>query len=88
MVTAAQVGYGVGLALMVPLGDILVRRRLVPGILVVAAVALLVASAAPDIVVLLAAVAVAGLCSVAAQILVPFAASLARTSSGDGWWAR
>ena len=77
VVTAAQVGYGIGLALVVPLGDILVRRRLVPGILVVAAAALLVASAAPDVVVLLVAVAVAGLCSVAAQILVPFAASLA-----------
>ncbi len=77
VVTVAQVGYGLGLALVVPLGDILIRRRLVPGILVVAAAALLVASAAPDITVLLVAVAVVGLCSVAAQILVPFAASLA-----------
>ena len=50
VVTAAQVGYGLGLALIVPLGDIVVRRRLVPGILVVAALALLAASAAPDIV--------------------------------------
>ena len=77
VVTAAQVGYGLGLALIVPLGDILVRRRLVPGILVVASLALLAASAAPDIVLLVAAVTVAGLCSVAAQILVPFAAALA-----------
>ena len=46
VVTAAQVGYGVGLALIVPLGDILIRRRLVPAILLVAAGALLVASAA------------------------------------------
>jgi predicted MFS family arabinose efflux permease len=77
VVTAAQVGYGVGLALIVPLGDILIRRRLVPGILLVAAGALFVASAAPDLPVLAAAVAVAGLCSVAAQILVPYAAELA-----------
>lgn len=76
-VTAAQVGYGLGLALVVPLGDVLVRRRLVPGILVVSGVALFVAAAAPGLPVLLAALAVAGLCSVAAQILVPFAASLA-----------
>jgi predicted MFS family arabinose efflux permease len=77
VITAAQIGYGLGLGLIVPLGDILIRRRLVPGILVVAAAALLVASVAPDITVLIVAVTVAGLCSVAAQILVPFAASLA-----------
>jgi predicted MFS family arabinose efflux permease len=77
VVTAAQVGYGVGLALIVPLGDILIRRRLVPGILLVAAGALLVSAAAPDIVVLLVAISIAGLCSVAAQILVPYAAELA-----------
>jgi predicted MFS family arabinose efflux permease len=77
VITAAQIGYGIGLALLVPLGDILIRRRLVPGILVVASAALFVASAAPDVIVLITAVAVAGVCSVAAQILVPFAASLA-----------
>jgi len=77
VVTAAQIGYGVGLALIVPLGDILIRRRLVPAILLVAAGALLVSAAAPDIVVLLVAVSIAGLCSVAAQILVPYAAELA-----------
>jgi predicted MFS family arabinose efflux permease len=80
VITAAQVGYGIGLALLVPLGDILIRRRLVPGILVVAAAALFVASAAPNVTILIAAVAVAGVCSVAAQILVPFAASLASDS--------
>jgi predicted MFS family arabinose efflux permease len=77
IVTAAQIGYGIGLALIVPLGDILIRRRLIPGILVLAALALVAASAAPDIDFLIAAVAVAGVCSVSAQILVPFAASLA-----------
>jgi len=77
VITAGQVGYGIGLALIVPLGDILVRRRLVPGLLLVAAAALLAASVAPDITILIMAVTVAGLCSVAAQILVPFAASLA-----------
>ena len=77
VVTAAQIGYGIGLALLVPLGDILVRRRLVPGILVVAAAALCGASVAPNITVLIAVATVAGVCSVAAQILVPFAASLA-----------
>jgi predicted MFS family arabinose efflux permease len=77
VVTAAQVGYGLGLALIVPLGDMLIRRRLVPGILLLASLSLFAASAAPNIIVLVVAVAVAGICSVAAQILVPFAATLA-----------
>jgi predicted MFS family arabinose efflux permease len=77
VVTSAQVGYGLGLALVVPLGDILVRRRLVPAILAVAAAALFASSFAPDLGVLLVTVGIAGVCSVAAQILVPFAASLA-----------
>lgn len=77
VVTASQVGYGIGLALVVPLGDVLVRRRLVPGILVVSAVALVLAAAAPGLGILVTALALAGLCSVAAQILVPFAAALA-----------
>ena len=49
VVTSAQIGYGIGLALIVPLGDILIRRRLVPVILLVAAVALLAASVAPEL---------------------------------------
>lgn len=77
VVTAAQVGYGCGLALLVPLGDVLVRRRFVPALLGVAAAALLAAAAAPGLGLLVAAVAVAGVCSVAAQVLVPFSASLA-----------
>ena len=77
IVSGAQVGYGIGLALLVPLGDMLVRRRLVPGILLIAAAALFVAADAPTITVLIGAVAVAGVCSVAAQILVPFGAQLA-----------
>ncbi|HWD51323.1 MAG TPA: MFS transporter [Acidimicrobiales bacterium] len=77
IVTGAQVGYGLGLALLVPLGDMLIRRRLVPGILVVSAAALFAAALAPSVGFLIAAAAVAGVCSVAAQILVPFGAQLA-----------
>ncbi len=77
VVTAAQVGYGLGLALLVPLGDLLVRRRLVPVLLAGAAVSLAASALAPDLAVLAAAVAVTGICSVAAQVLVPFAATLA-----------
>ena len=77
IVTASQLGYAAGLVLLVPLGDVLERRRLVVTVLTVTAAALVAAAAAPSIGVLLAAAACFGSTSVVAQILVPFAASLA-----------
>jgi predicted MFS family arabinose efflux permease len=77
VVTFAQIGYAAGLALLVPLGDLLARRWLVPTVLLVTAAGLVVSAAAPDIGVLIAVGLVVGAGSVAAQILVPMAASLA-----------
>jgi hypothetical protein len=77
LVTAGQTGYAVGLAFLVPLGDLLERRRLITGMLVVASAALVVAAAAPDFATMVSALAVAGVTTVAAQIVVPMAASLA-----------
>src|ERR1700750_2107452 len=48
LVTASQVGYAVGLAFLVPLGDLLERRRLIVAILLVCALGQAVAAAAPD----------------------------------------
>ncbi|MHB8506713.1 MAG: MFS transporter, partial [Acidimicrobiales bacterium] len=76
-VTLSQVGYAVGLALLVPAGDVVDRRRLVPAVLLVTAVALLGSAAAPSIGVLVVLAVAVGMGSVAAQILVPLAASLA-----------
>jgi predicted MFS family arabinose efflux permease len=77
LVTGAQVGYGAGLILLVPLGDVLDRRRLVTRLLVLTAAGLAVAAAAPSFAVLAAAIAVVGLTSVVAQVLVPLAGTLA-----------
>jgi predicted MFS family arabinose efflux permease len=77
VVTAAQVGYGLGLVFVVPLGDLLDRRRLVVWLLLLCAPALAAAALAPSLAVLAAAVLCAGTASVAVQVLVPFAASLA-----------
>jgi predicted MFS family arabinose efflux permease len=77
VVTFSQIGYAIGLALLVPLGDILVRRWLVPVVLGVTAVGLIVSASSPNIGVLIAVAVVVGAGSVAAQILVPMAASLA-----------
>jgi predicted MFS family arabinose efflux permease len=77
LVTAGQIGYAAGLAFLVPLGDVLERRRLITRMLVATSAALAVAAAAPDIAALGSALAVVGVTTVAAQIIVPMTASLA-----------
>jgi len=77
LVTATQIGYAAGLVLLVPLGDLLDRRRLVSRMLVVTALGLVGAAAAPTLGVLALALGVVGVTSVVAQILVPFASALA-----------
>ena len=77
IVTASQVGYACSLALLVPAGDLLDRRKLVPRLLVAAALLLGIAAAAPSLIVLIAVMALVGVCVVVAQILVPLVAELA-----------
>lgn len=77
VVTLSQVGYALGLAFVVPIGDIVPRRRLVPLVLVLTAAALAASAAAGSIGVLIGLALLVGLGSVAAQVLVPFAAVLA-----------
>ncbi|GAB2871376.1 MFS transporter [Streptomyces mayteni] len=77
VVTATQLGYAAALVLLVPLGDIVPRRPLVCGLLLVDAVALTASAAAPNLPTLIVAATVVGVSSVVVQILVPFAASVA-----------
>jgi predicted MFS family arabinose efflux permease len=77
LVSCAQFGYVVGVVLLVPLGDLIERRRLVTIMLLGAGVAAATCAAAPNLAVLAAALAVLGLLSVTAQILIPLAADLA-----------
>ncbi|HTW42764.1 MAG TPA: MFS transporter [Solirubrobacteraceae bacterium] len=77
LVTASQVGYAAGLVLLVPMGDLLERRRLITRIMLVTAVALACTAASPSLGLLAGALVVVGLTSVVAQILVPLASSLA-----------
>lgn len=77
IVTASQVGYVAGLVLLLPLGDLLERRRLVVAMSCVTAVAFVGAALSPTLGALYAAAAIIGASSVVAQILVSFSASLA-----------
>jgi predicted MFS family arabinose efflux permease len=81
IVTLAQVGYALGLAFLVPAGDIVSRRRLVPIALVLTAAGLVLSAVAPSLALLTVISLLVGMGSVAAQILVPLAASLADEES-------
>ncbi|MEU7642466.1 MFS transporter [Streptomyces sp. NPDC039016] len=76
VVTVAQTGYGLGLLLLVPLGDLLERRRLAVVLCALTAVFLTVTASAPNAALLLTGTALTGLTSVAAQVVMPFAATL------------
>jgi len=77
LITFSQIGYGLGLAVLVPLGDLIERRRLVTTLLGLSVLALIAAAFSPTLAVLASASLFIGLTSVVAQIIVPFAASLA-----------
>ncbi|MFJ9366802.1 MFS transporter [Nocardia sp. NPDC101769] len=77
LVSAAQIGYLCGLALLVPLGDFLRRHRMVPVLLLASVAALLVSAFAPDFAVLFAGVVATGVAASAAQVVVPWASALA-----------
>ncbi|MDQ0620146.1 putative MFS family arabinose efflux permease [Arthrobacter globiformis] len=77
LVTVTQIGYALGIFLVVPLGDVLNRRRLIPAVLGVSALMLLAAAAAPNFSLLLAALGGVGLTTVSAQLLSPLASELA-----------
>ena len=81
IVTLTQVGYALGLLFLVPLGDLLENRRLVVVALACSSVALLAASLSTSGVMFLAAALAIGLSSVAAQVLVPFAAHLSKEAT-------
>lgn len=77
VVTLTQVGYALGLIFIVPLGDLIDRRRLVIGQGLLSIVALVAVAIAPTEAILFASLAAMGLLAVVVQVLVAFAATLA-----------
>ncbi|UVL59583.1 MFS transporter [Pseudomonas sp. B21-032] len=80
VVTLTQVGYGLGLLLLVPLGDRLNRRRLIVGQSLLSALALVLIAWAPSTPWLLLGMGLTGLLAVVTQVLVAYAATLSAAS--------
>ncbi len=81
LVTFTQLGYALGLLLVVPLGDILDRRRLLSVMLGGDIAALLAAAASPGFISFAAASLLAGCTSSAAMVVIPYVASKAPEAS-------
>ncbi|QSI32115.1 MFS transporter [Variovorax sp. RKNM96] len=77
VITITQVGYGLGLLLVVPLGDLIDRRRLIVGQSLLSVIALLCVALAPSGAILLPAMAAVGVLAVVTQVLVAYAAIMA-----------
>src|ERR1700759_2394052 len=77
LITISQVGYVLGLALLVPSGDLQERRGLISVALVITAAGLVVMALAPGFAVFAGALALVGFTATAAQVIVPMSASLA-----------
>src|SRR5881275_2086807 len=75
--TLTQVGYALGMLAFVPLSDLVERRRLIVTMQLAVAVDLVAVAMAPTYSILATASLCLGLTSVIAQIIMPYAASLA-----------
>lgn len=80
IVTAMQIGYGLGLALIVPLADRYENRMMVTVSLVVTALALAAIGLSGNEVTFLASAVIAGAACVGAQVLIPMIAGMASTA--------
>ncbi|MFE6166668.1 MFS transporter [Viridibacillus arvi] len=77
VITITQIFYGLGLLLLVPLGDLLNQRRLIVGQMLLSITALVIVGTASSSMVLFAGMALVGLLAVVTQTLMAFAATIA-----------
>ncbi|WP_378740152.1 MFS transporter [Nocardia brasiliensis] len=80
LVAAGQIGYLIGLVLLVPLGDVVNRRRLITGHLVLTGVGAAIVAGAPNGVVAVVGLVVAGVFAVVVQVTVAYVAAVSTPS--------
>jgi len=80
LLTLTQAGYAAGLAFVVPLGDLVPRRKLVVAIFLVAALLMVAGAIVPSFAGFALITALVGLASVGGQVMIPLAADFAAPS--------
>ena len=84
VVTLTQVGYGAGLIFLVPLGDLLDRRRLIVGQAFLSSAALVVVGVAPNSTTLLIGMVAVGVLAVAVQVLAAYRLAVQQDVAAGG----
>ncbi len=78
----AQIGYGIGLFFLTPIGDMIDRKKLILYLQGALIVSLLLVAFAPNLMLLYAGSLLIGVFSVVAQVILPMAASLVKENRG------
>lgn len=77
LITATQIGYALGILLIVPLGDFLQRQKLIPLMLGLTVATLILSGAAPSFTFLALTLALMGVVTVTGQLIIPLVGDLA-----------
>ncbi|MBC9131851.1 MFS transporter [Frischella sp. Ac48] len=77
IITTAQFSYAVGLLFVAPLGDKIERKVLIINLMILTTLGLIISALANSSTLLIVGTAIAGIFSAVAQVLIPFAATLA-----------
>lgn len=80
-VVVAQIGYGLGLMLLVPLGDLLNKRKLIVSLMVFAAISQILLSLSSSLSGLYSFTLCATFGAISAQVLIPFASTISPPES-------
>ena len=78
----SQIGYGIGLFFLTPIGDMIERKKLILYLQVALMISLLVVAFAPNLSVLYTGSLLIGVFAVVAQVILPMAASLVKENRG------
>jgi predicted MFS family arabinose efflux permease len=81
LITAVQIGYVLGVVLLVPLGDLFARNKLVPAMLVISGLAHFAIGASQSYSMLLVTMCLLGVSTISGQLLVPLAGELSDDSN-------
>ena len=77
LITATQIGYAAGILAIVPLGDVMQRRKLLLIVMSMTVFALIICAFSPNFSILIISLAILGIFTVSGQIILPLSGDLA-----------